>query len=177
MSRKSILAAVLMPGLLISSPAFAGSVNGTIGVTLTVSPACAVNGGTTTSGALGQVGSIDFGTQPGIFGDVDATLVATGGGSAISILCSPGLTPSMTIGAGAHDSANVRHLAAGSDEVAYRLYTDANRTSEITIGEQISLGTAGSSALTLPIYARVNSASAALPGGTYTDSVQVTLSW
>ncbi|MGD9715402.1 MAG: spore coat U domain-containing protein [Thermomicrobiales bacterium] len=158
-------------------PANAGSSNGTIAVSLTISDACAVNGGSITSGSLGQIGAISFANQPGIFGDVDAAMIATGGGGAISVLCSPGLTPQLTIGTGDNDSNNLRHLASGSNEVAYRLYSDSGRTNEITIGQQLSLGTATTTAFEVPIYARVNSEGAVLPGGSYTDTVQVTLAW
>lgn len=161
----------------IATPAHAGTSSGTIGVSLNVSAACAVNGGTATSGSLGQLGAIAFADQPGVFGSVDGTMVATGGGSSLSILCSPGLTPAMTIGSGSHDSSSVRHLANGGAEVAYQLFSDPGRTSELAIGQQVNLGTATSTALTLPLYARVNGGGTALPAGAYTDTVQVTLSW
>lgn len=161
----------------VGTAANAGSSNGTIAVSLTVSDACAVNGGSTTSGALGQLGAVTFANQPGIFGNVDAAMVATGGASGIAVLCSTGLTPSLTIGSGAHDSNSLRHLASGSNEVAYRLYSDSGRSNEITIGQQLSLGTATTTAFSVPLYARVNSGGAVLVGGTYTDTVQVTLSW
>ena len=163
--------------LLAATPACAGSSSGTIAVSLTVTDACAVNGGSVTSGSLGQIGAIAFASQPGIFGNVDAAMVATGGGAGISVLCSPGLTPTMTIGAGANDSNSLRHLASGSNQIAYHLYSDSGRTSEITIGQQLSLGTATTTPFSVPIYARVNSGGAVLPGGSYTDTVQVTLSW
>lgn len=173
----AVIAIALGAGAAVS-PAHAGSSNGTIGVAINVSSACAVNGGSQTSGSLGQIGSIAFADQPGTFGNVDATMVASGGaGSAISVLCSPGLTPSLTIGSGAHDTNNQRYMASGSNQVAYRLYTDASRSNEITIGQAISLGTAASTALTQPIYARVNSGGQVLAAGAYTDTVQVTLSW
>jgi spore coat protein U-like protein len=168
---------VALAGIMAAPAEAAGSVTGTIGVSLNVSAACAVNGGTATSGALGQIGAIAFADQPGVFGNVDASLVATGGGSGLSVLCSPGLTPAMTIGAGTHDSSSVHHLANGPTTVAYHLYSDAAHTSEIAIGQQVSLGTSGTSALALPIYAGVNSGGAALPAGAYADTVQVTLSW
>lgn len=158
-------------------PANAGTSTGSIGVSLNVASACAVNGGTSGAANLGQVGTIAFPDQPSVFGNVDASLTASGGGSAISILCTPGLSPTMTVGAGANDSSGVRHLVSGSDQVAYRLYRDSNRSTEITIGEQISLGTATSSAISLPIYGRVNSGGQFLPAGAYTDTVQVTLAW
>jgi spore coat protein U-like protein len=161
----------------VATSAMAGSVNGTIAISLNVSDACAVNGGSTTSGSLGQLGAIAFADQPGIFGNVDATMVATGGAGGIAVLCSPGLTPTMTIGSGAHDASSTRYLQSGSNKVAYHLYSDSGRTSEITIGQQLSLGTATTTPFSLPIYARVNSGGAVLPGGSYTDTVQVTLSW
>lgn len=169
--------AATVAAAMLAAPAMAGSSSGTIAVSLTVTDACAVNGGTITSGALGQVGAISFASQPGIFGNVDAAMVATGGGAGIAVLCSPGLTPSLTIGAGANDSNNLRHLASGSNQVAYRLYSDSGRNTEITIGQQLNLGTATTTAFSVPIYARVNSGGAVLVGGTYTDTVQVTLAW
>jgi spore coat protein U-like protein len=178
--RQSIVAAVsiALVGGVALSPAHAGSSSGTIGVALNVSAACAVNGGSQTSGSLGQLGTIQFADQPGTFGNVDAAMVASGqGGNAISVLCSPGLTPSMTIGSGAHDASSTHYLASGSNQVAYHLYSDSNRSNEITIGQSISLGTAASTALTQPIYARVNSGGQVLAAGAYTDTVQVTLSW
>lgn len=178
--RQTIVVAVslVLAGGAAVAPAKAGSSNGTIGVSLNVSAACAVNGGSQTSGALGQIGTIAFADQPGTFGNVDATMVGSNGaGNAISVLCSPGLTPSMTIGSGAHDANSVHYLASGSNQVAYHLYTDSARSNEITIGQQISLGTASSTALTQPIYARVNSGGQVLAAGAYTDTVQVTLSW
>src|SRR4051812_41876445 len=115
-ARQTVVAAVSLAlvGGFAFSPVRAGSSNGTIGVALNVSAACAVNGGSQTSGSLGQIGSIAFADQPGAFGNVDATMVASGGaGSAISVLCSPGLTPSLTIGSGAHDANSTRYLASG----------------------------------------------------------------
>jgi spore coat protein U-like protein len=178
-ARQTIVAAISLAlvGGVAFSPARAGSSNGTIGVALNVSAACAVNGGSQTSGSLGQLGSIQFPDQPGTFGNVDATMVASSGGNAISVLCSPGLTPSMTIGSGAHDANSTHYLASGSNQVAYHLYSDSSRNSEITIGQAISLGTASTTALTQPIYARVNSGGQVLAAGAYTDTVQVTLSW
>lgn len=158
-----------------STPAFAGDSAGTIGVELNVSSACLVNGASAVAADLGQTGKIQFPDQPGQFGDVDGELVGSLG--ALSVRCSPGVTPSLTIGSGAHDSGGVRRMAAGGSSVAYRLFTNASRTDEITIGRQLALGTATSTAITVPIYARTNSGGQLLAPGKYTDTVQVTLSW
>lgn len=161
----------------IAGPAFAGSSTGTVGVSLNVSAACAVNGGSQTSGSLGQVGTIAFPDQSGVIGTVDATMVPSAGSGGLQVLCTPGLTPALTVGSGAHDSGGLRHLNAGSDTVAYRLYTDAGRSNEIAIGQSISLGTATSSPISVPIYGRITGGGATLPAGAYTDTVQVTLAW
>lgn len=157
--------------------AFAGSSTGTIRVSLNVSAACAVNGGSQTSGSLGQIGTIAFADQSGVIGTVDATLVPNAGSGGLSVLCSPGLSPSLTVGAGANDSGGVRHLESGGSTVAYRLYSDAGRNNEIVIGQQISLGTTTTSAITVPIYGRIAGGGVALPAGAYVDTVQVTLAW
>jgi len=158
-------------------PALASSASGTIAVSLTVTDACVVNGATAFTTSLGQVGAIDFGTQPGLFSTVNASLVATGGGSAISILCSPGETPTLTIGAGAHDSSGVHRLASGTDYITYHLFTDSAYSDEITIGRALALGTTTTTAINVPIYAQTNSGGLVMPGGSYTDTVQVTLAW
>ncbi|WBO23011.1 Csu type fimbrial protein [Sphingomonas abietis] len=172
-----VLIATLAAGLFASAPAQAGSSAGTIGVSLTVTAACAVNAATSVAATIGQLGSISFASQPGIFSNTDAAMVATGGGSGISVLCSPGLTPTFTVGAGANDDSTFHYLASNGSKVAYHLYSDAGRTSEITIGQVLNLGTATSTAFNVPIYGRVSSNGAALPAGNYTDTVQVTLAW
>lgn len=166
---------LLLTALAVAAPATAGDSAGTIAVELNVSSACLVNGATAVAADLGQSGKIQFPDQPGQFGDIDGELVGSLG--ALSIRCSPGVSPSLTIGAGAHDAGGVRHMAAGGSTVAYRLFTNAGRTDEITIGRQLALGAATSSPITVPIYARTNSGGQLLAPGKYTDTVQITLSW
>lgn len=173
----SVAFAGLVASSLMATSASAGSSTGTIGVSLNVAAACAVNGGSTTAGALGQIGTLSFPDQSGVFGNVDAAVVPSAGAGGVSVLCSPGLQPSLTVGSGANDSGGVRRLKSGANNVAYRLYTDAGRSQEISIGQQISLGTATTTAFDVPIYGRVNSGGLALPAGSYVDTVQVTLSW
>lgn len=176
MRRGAGLALAMLATVAGAAPGSAQNASGTIGVSLNVLAACAVNGGSSTA-TLGQIGAIAFTDQSGVFGNADATMVAQGTTNAVTLLCTPGLAPQVTIGAGANDAGNVRRLAYLGNTVAYRLYSDMARQNEITIGKQISLGTAGTTALTLPIYARASSNGLALPAGTYTDTVQVTLSW
>lgn len=179
LSRLHLVRAVLagMLAMFAGTRAEAGSASGTIAVALNVTDACVVNGATAFTTTLGQVGAISFADQPGLFGNVSAAMVATGGGSAISVLCSPGLSPSLSINAGLHDASNLHHLASGSNLIAYHLYSDSGHTNEIQISQSLSLGTTTSSAINVPIYAVANSGGQVMPGGSYTDTVQVTLSW
>ncbi len=173
------VAATLLAGAgvtaLAAPAAAAGSSSGTIGVSLNVTNACVVNGATQVQSNVGSVGDIAFADQPGIFGDVDSQLVGTLG--ALQVQCSPGVTPQLTIGGGANDSSGRRRMAVNGQYLAYRLFSDAARTSELSIGANIALGTATTAPISVPIYARTTSAGAVLAAGRYTDTVQITLTW
>ncbi|WP_197277093.1 Csu type fimbrial protein [Sphingomonas profundi] len=172
--RPALFAAITAMGMF-ANPALADSSSGTIAVALNVTNACVVNGATAVQSNVGALGTIQFADQPGIFGNVDGQLVGALG--TLQVLCSPGVTPSLTIGSGANDAAGKRYLASNGHTVPYRLFSDAARTSEITIGQQLALGTATTSAISVPIFARVNSGGAVLSAGSYADTVQVTLAW
>lgn len=161
--------------LFAATPAAAGTSSGTISVALNITSACVVNGGTSLQPNVGVVGTIQFPDQPGIFASADGQLVGSLG--TLQVLCSPGVTPALTIGAGANDAAGKRYLASNGNTVAYRLFSDSGRTNEITIGQQLSLGTATTATISVPIFARVSSGGAVLAAGAYADTVQVVLSW
>jgi spore coat protein U-like protein len=173
----ALIAAVAVATVGTAPAQAAGSSTGTIGVSLNVTAACAVNGATSIAANLGQVGSIAFADQPGLFGNTDASMVATGGGAGLSVLCSPGSTPTFTVGAGNNDASGVHYMASGTNKLAYHLFSDSGRTNEIGIGQSISLGTATSTAFNVPIYGRVSSNGAVIAAGSYTDTVQVTVAW
>jgi spore coat protein U-like protein len=161
---------------IIAAPAMAQT-TGTIGVTLNVTNACVVNGASSLQANAGNLGTIRFPDQPGIFGNIDGELVGAGQAGSLSVLCSPGAAPVLTVGAGQNDAAGRHRLASNGNTVPYRLFTDAGRTAEIAIGQQIALPVASAAATVVPIYARVTSNGSVLPAGAYGDTVQVTLSW
>jgi len=173
-SRTAAVAGVVA-ALLSASPASADSAAGTIGVALTVTNACVVNGAQQLQSNVGSLGDINFPDQPGVFGNVDGQLVGSLG--TVQVLCSPGVSPQLTIGSGANDAAGKRRMGSNGNMIDYRLFSDASRTSELGVGSRISLGTATTTPFTVPIYARVTSAGAVLAAGRYTDTVQVTLAW
>lgn len=176
LSLKHICCAASCIAAVVAGPA-AAQTTGTIAVTLNVTNACVVNGAAALQANAGSLGAIRFPDQPGIFGNVDGELVGTGQSGSLSVLCSPGASPVLTVGAGQNDAAGRHRLAANGNMVSYRLFTDSARTAEVAIGQQIALPVATSVATVVPIYARVTSNGAVLPAGAYSDTVQVTLSW
>lgn len=173
MRRLALASAFLTSMILVAAPAGANT-TGTINLSLNVTNACLINGANSVQTSAGTLGSIAFPDQSGIFGDIDGEVVGPNG--ALSVLCSPGVAPVLTIGAGQHDGSTRRNLRANGRDVAYRLFSDAQRTTEIGIGGVINLASAAT-ATSVPIFARVNSGGQVLAAGTYTDTVTVTLSW
>lgn len=171
----SVAAAALASLPFVTSAAHAQSATGTIAVELNVTNACVVNDSSMFQSALGTVGDIQFADQPGTFSSVDGELVGSLG--ALSVRCSPGTSPSLTIGSGANDSGGVRRMSSAGNIIPYRLYTNSARDDEIGIGRELALGTATSAAIIVPIYARAINNDGILPAGRYADTVQVTLSW
>lgn len=130
-----------------------------------------------TDGSAG-LGRIDFGTVSGVAqGTVNASLLL-GAAAGISIECTPGLTVSMTANAGAHSSNGNRRLgpaSGGATPIPYQLFVDGSSTpwgaQAITVPFVVGTGRrtlpiTGTATLTRPMAA-----------GSYSDTVQVTLSW
>lgn len=154
-------------------------VTGTVDATITLTSGCIINGQLTNDGASGSdFGTIDFGSRNSLFVSADGE--AVGGGTGIAIQCTPGITPSLTFGAGQHDgqgtgSGNraMAHASASGQYVKYGLYSDAGRGTLIAIGGSLPLAGDGSAQI-IHVYGRAYGA-AGLVAGTYSDMVIVTL--
>lgn len=188
---KLALATLSTVAVLASSPAMAaGSLAGQLNAQMTLQAGCIISGapGAGTTGV--NFGTLDFGTQPATF---TGMLLATasggaGGAGATQILCSPDVT-SLSIAISAGNNAGqggsvgtgARAMKLGtSNFLPYEVYSDAAMTSAYpTSASAIGVTLPGTGvALPLPIYGRINKTSAAaLMSGTYTDVLQVTLSW
>lgn len=169
-------------------PAIAhAQLSGTLGVQLTLTTACAVT--TTSATSSLNFGTVNFGTRPATFTGV-LTAQPTGGlggGGTTQVVCSPDISSmSVAVDAGSHAGeggsvgAGARAMASGSDYVPYDLYSSSGYTTAYpTNGTPVSINVASpGTAFSLPIFGRVNKTSAApLQPGTYTDTVQVTISW
>lgn len=176
----AIAATALIASSLLSAPALAeGTLTGQIGVSLTIGDACTVTNDSI-SGSTNQWGTLDFGTYADLTSVIDGSVIGSDGSNAITITCSSGLSPTLTIDGGLYESGALRYLSAGStDTIAYRLYSDSARSSEVAIDGSISL-TADGSAISLPLYGRVlpaDQSSTAPASGSYSDTLVATLAW
>ena len=147
-------------------------------VSATIQPGCAVDG-LGTSGDAGSVGTLDFGTDISLSTATHtASLVST---QLIRLRCTTGSNLKVTVNGGLYPQSNIRKMKRSGpldQRLEYRLYSNSAMTNEISIGGEtaITVTTANAQDIKIPIYARV-----ILPGttdpGTYTDTIQVTLTW
>lgn len=172
--------AVLVVSAAVSTPAMAdGTLTGEIGVTLIIGDGCTVANGSADDGT-NEWGTLDFGTYADLTSVIDGTVVGSDGSSAISLTCTSGLSPTLTIDGGLYESGSLRYMGIDSAGViAYRLYSDAARSTEVAIDASIDI-TADGTAVELPLYGRVlpaDQTSTTPDAGTYTDTLVATLTW
>lgn len=136
-------------------------------VSATVTAGCLVVGG------VSNYGSLNFGSHSALAtGTVQVALTA-----GVQLQCTPGVTLNMTVDGGQYNSGG-RHmqLTSGSNRVAYQLFRDAAYSQSLGIGQSVAVAYTDANNISLPIYGQV-----LLPGnqsgGTYSDVLQVQLSW
>lgn len=182
--RISLLAGALAVALLAAtsaSPALAaGTLSGQIGVSLVIGDGCTVENGSSTGGT-NEWGTLDFGEYADLTSVIDGQVIGADGSSAVSVTCSTGLSPTLTIDGGLYSNGALRNVSSngGTALVAYRLYSDAARTAEVTVNAPIALAANGQ-AFDLPLYGRIlpaDQSSTAPAAGSYTDTLVATLAW
>ncbi len=97
---------------------------------------------------------------------------------ALAVACTPDTAFVVTMDDGQHRAGGTRRMSTpGGDFLAYELYSDAARTRRWGGGlaDSVSGQISDGSAVTLPIYGRVEAASATT--GSYADIVTVTVSF
>lgn len=136
-------------------------------VSASVTAGCLVVGG------VSNYGQLNFGSRSAqTTGTVQVAL--TGG---VQLQCTPGVTLNMSVDGGQYNSGG-RHLqlSTGSNRVAYQLFRDAAFSQSLGIGQSVAVAYGNANNISLPIYGQVQ-----LPGnqpvGTYSDVLQVQLSW
>lgn len=163
-----------------------GNMNGTLTSQMVLQDGCVISSALPAGGSGSSLGTLDFGVQPSTFTGL-LLANATGSAGATQITCSPAVTSlsvSVSGGNNAGQGTGVglgsRAMKLGSSYLPYEVYSDATMTTVYpatgsTVG--VLLPNAGT-ALPLPVFGRIQKTSgAAMPTGTYSDVLQVTLSW
>jgi spore coat protein U-like protein len=136
-------------------------------VSATVTAGCLVVGG------VSNYGSLNFGSHSALAaGTVQVALTA-----GVQLQCTPGVTLNMTVDGGLYNSGG-RHmqLTSGSNRVAYQLFRDAAYSQSLGIGQSVAVAYTDANNISLPIYGQML-LPGNQPGGTYSDVLQVQLSW
>ncbi|MGB9097748.1 spore coat protein U domain-containing protein [Erwinia sp.] len=173
----------------VASSGFAATTTGTIGATLVLTTGCLVNGQSATTGV--NFGTLDFGSSAATFDTLNATLVGSLG-NGIFVRCTTGQTynvqltssnpaPATVFGA---VTAQPRYLILGSNAtqgIAYTLYGTTSYTTPIADSTNLtSTGTTDPvNGDNYPIYGRITGGgfNAAIPAGTYTDTINVAVNY
>ncbi|MFJ3486433.1 spore coat U domain-containing protein [Pseudomonas sp. NPDC090202] len=139
----------------------------TFQVSASIVPGCLVVGGGS------NYGSLNYGT----FSVLSTSTVSASLASGVQLQCTPGTTLTMSVDGGQNNnSGRFMKIGSGSAVVAYQLYRDAGLSQTLGVGQSVSVTYSDANNIRLPIYGRV-----VLPGnqpvGTYSDTVQVQLTW
>lgn len=167
MARHGYAAAVLL-ACASSLPLPLAAVTGTtFQVGASIVPGCLVVGGGS------NYGNLNYGS----FASLSTSPVSTSLTSGVQLQCTPGVTLNMSVDGG-QNNASGRHLklASGTAQLAYQLYSDIGLSQVVGVGQIISVAYGNSNNITLPLYGRVL-LPGNLPAGTYSDVLQVQLSW
>lgn len=141
----------------------------------TVQNGCVVTSAPTLDTGL-AFGQINFGSFPALAGgNRSAALSMTGGVQAL-LLCTAGVNVRLTLDAGQHADGLQRRLSNGSRFLPYSLnLTSAGNPPVVPL---VPIGiSVGSTAQALPLQASITLPATGVAAGTYTDTVQVTVSW
>jgi len=156
MSRKALPFIVPLLALAAGS-AMAASTSTTFTVSATVVASCSVS-----------ATNLAFGSYTGS-AHVDQT-------STVSVTCTNGTDYSVALNDGANASGSTRRMvSSGSNYLSYEMYSDAGRTTVWNAAAQVT-GTGNGAAQSLTVYGRIPSGQS-VPAGSYSDTVQVTVTY
>ncbi|KTC34849.1 spore coat protein [Pseudomonas sp. ABAC61] len=157
----ALICAVAWPGWI------AAATSQSFQVSATITAGCLVVGG------VSNYGSLAFGSQPAL--STSTVKVALAGG--VRLQCTPGVNLNMTVDGGQYNNGGRNmQLNSGSARVAYQLFRDAAYSQSLGIGQSVAVAYSDANNISLPIYGQVQ-LPGNQPGGTYSDVLQVQLSW
>lgn len=148
-------------GLLAAAPAWPSTATGTIAVSARVEQSCHLD------------------VRPLRFDALRSGAPGADADSSLAVACTPDTAFVVTMDDGRNRSGGARRMAdaGGGRFLAYEIYSDAARTRRwgASLAEAVSGWIDGATPVTLPIYGRIEAASAT--AGAYSDVVTVTVSF
>ncbi|MBI3311354.1 MAG: spore coat U domain-containing protein [Serratia liquefaciens] len=161
-----------------NSAANAGTIQGNLGVSLTIGAGCVVAGGDS-SGSVNDFGSINFGTYSSLSNIIDASATGSAGAGTLTLTCTTGTPYTVALNDGLHvTTGNQRRMSSVAGAfISYNLYKDQARTSSWANGANALTGTGTGAAVPLIVYARVPAAVTTPDPDTYNDTVTMTVTW
>ncbi|NIF26645.1 spore coat protein U domain-containing protein [Pantoea sp. Tr-811] len=155
-------------GVLLATPLDAATTS-TFQVSAQIVAGCLVVGGVSNYGVL------NFGTQSALSTGILSTSL---GGTTVTFQCTPGVSMTMSVDGGQNSASGTRNLklSGGTQVLAYQLYRDAAYSQTLGIGQSVAVSYTDATAIKLPVYGRTQ-LPGTLPAGTYTDVVQVSVTW
>ena len=163
MSKKVALAAALAAAL-ISNSALAGTATTTMPVTATITGTCTATGNTLNFGSIVTIIGVDT--------DVSAT---------VDVTCTNLLPYNIGINDGLHAGVAVhaRNMDNAGTSLGYQIYKDALRTVVVDApgGTNVIGGTGSGAVQNVNIYGRIPQQLATPASGTYTDTLNVTVTY
>lgn len=173
---------------LLMSSAHAAISSGTIGVSLTLSNGCLINGSASQNGL--NLGNLNFGESPATFSRLSAQLSGSGtAGNAIGVQCTTNsysivvtgntntTAPATSVGIPGGTARYLRSTANSTQGVAYSLYSDGNFSAEIANNSPLPRASSAQGVDYYTLYGRIQGAGnnpAVIPG-IYTDTINVSI--
>lgn len=176
---KHIIRAFALTLPFIASPLFAaGQLQGQLNVQITIGTGCTVTNGTA-GGSSNTFGALSFGNYADLNNLIDGRSFGSSGGSSFGLQCSLGTAYSIALNGGQNATGGQRRMVNSGAYVTYNLYQDSGRTQPWGDGGAtgtVLSGTGTGNSEEVVVYGRVPAQTTPSPG-TYSDTVQVTITW
>lgn len=162
--------------------------SGTIGVSLTLTNGCLINGSASQNGI--PFGNLDFGVSPATFTQLSTQLAGAGnGGNTFGVQCTSNsysvvltgntntVAPATAIGTPGSTARYLRSTDNSSQGVAYSLYSDGSFSSEIANNSPLSRTSSTDGVDYYTLYGRIKGGgnNTAVAPGIYTDTINVSV--
>lgn len=160
---RNIILVAAGAGMLVATPAAAGTNSATLTVTAEVVASCEVSDATLAWTGLGVLNGTDHDTS-----------------TSMAITCTDGSDYNVTMGAGNNETGGQRSMlgAANGDTIPYDLYLGVPASGTVLpVSSAVAAGTGNGAAQSLTIGGRIPSSAANVSADSYSDSVAVTITF